>query len=150
MVYDCCHHGAKRYCNTSRMRASERQSKPPAQHYCHLPFSNSRYNQRGIAPNGKAPPLPAQLRQALDALPDTLLGKRDHALLVMGFAGAFRRSELVALTMGDVQTTHGSLGLPVKNACSLALFYRIRKPCIKIDKWPLRAKNKENSPRSSR
>jgi site-specific recombinase XerD len=64
---------------------------------------------KGMAPNGKAPLLPAQLRQAIDALPDTLLGKRDHALLVIGFAGAFRRSELVALTMEDIQTTHEGL-----------------------------------------
>ncbi len=59
---------------------------------------------KGMAPNGKAPLLPAQLRQAIDALPDTLLGKRDHALLVIGFAGAFRRSELVVLRMEDIQT----------------------------------------------
>jgi hypothetical protein len=45
---------------------------------------------KGMAPNGKAPLLPAQLRQAIDALPNTLIGKRDHALLVIGFAGAFR------------------------------------------------------------
>lgn len=64
---------------------------------------------KGMAPNGKAPLLPAQLRQAIEALPDTLLGKRDHALLVIGFAGAFRRSELVALTMEDIQTTHEGL-----------------------------------------
>jgi hypothetical protein len=38
---------------------------------------------KGMAPNGKAPLLPAQLLQAIVALPDTLLGKRDHALLVM-------------------------------------------------------------------
>ena len=29
-------------------------------------------------------------------LPDTLTGKRDRALLTLGLAGAFRRSELVA------------------------------------------------------
>jgi integrase len=62
-----------------------------------------------MAPNGKAPLPPAQLRQAIDALPDTLLGKRDHAVLVIGFAGAFRRSELVALTMDDIQTTREGL-----------------------------------------
>lgn len=64
---------------------------------------------KGMAPRGKAPLLPAQLRQVVDALPDTLTGKRDHALLVVGFAGAFRRSELVALTMEDVQTTRDGL-----------------------------------------
>ncbi|MDP4026314.1 site-specific integrase [Methylobacterium sp. NEAU 140] len=34
--------------------------------------------------------------------PDTLTGKRDRALLALGFAGAFRRSELVALDVADL------------------------------------------------
>ena len=34
--------------------------------------------------------------------PDTLAGKRDRALLALGFAGAFRRSELVALDVADL------------------------------------------------
>jgi integrase len=38
----------------------------------------------------------------LDACPDTLKGKRDRALLALGFAGAFRRSELVALNVTDL------------------------------------------------
>ncbi len=33
----------------------------------------------------------------LSRVPDTLTGKRDKALLALGFAGAFRRSELVAI-----------------------------------------------------
>ncbi len=33
---------------------------------------------------------------------DTLRGRRDRALLLVGFAGAFRRSELVSLDVGDV------------------------------------------------
>ncbi|MGY2052275.1 site-specific integrase [Methylobacterium sp. JK268] len=35
--------------------------------------------------------------------PQTLTGKRDRALLAHGFAGAFRRSELVALDVEDLQ-----------------------------------------------
>jgi hypothetical protein len=62
-----------------------------------------------MAPNGKAPLLPVQLRQAIDVLPDTLLGKRDHAVLVIGIAGAFCRSELVALMMKDIQATREGL-----------------------------------------
>jgi site-specific recombinase XerD len=34
--------------------------------------------------------------------PATMRGKRDRALLALGFAGAFRRSELVALTVADL------------------------------------------------
>jgi site-specific recombinase XerD len=33
---------------------------------------------------------------------DSLQGKRDRALLLLGFAGAFRRSELVAITVEDL------------------------------------------------
>ena len=33
----------------------------------------------------------------LKKLPDTLMGHRDRALLLIGFGGALRRSELVAL-----------------------------------------------------
>jgi integrase len=43
---------------------------------------------------------------------DTLVGKRDRAILLLGFAGAFRRSELVALDMADIEPT--DLGLRVK------------------------------------
>ncbi len=44
----------------------------------------------------------------MGALPDDLAGKRDRALLLIGWAGAFRRSELVALTVEDlVETTEG-------------------------------------------
>jgi integrase len=35
--------------------------------------------------------------------PDSLKGKRDRALLLLGFAGAFRRSELVALDLADIE-----------------------------------------------
>ena len=36
-------------------------------------------------------------------IPDTLAGKRDKALILIGFAAALRRSELVALTLADVE-----------------------------------------------
>ena len=37
------------------------------------------------------------------AAPDTLAGLRDRALLLLGFAGALRRSELVALNVDDLE-----------------------------------------------
>jgi integrase len=43
------------------------------------------------------------LRLLVGVLPDGLPGKRDAALLLLGFAGAFRRSELVALTVRDIE-----------------------------------------------
>ncbi len=59
----------------------------------------------GAAPRGKAPVVTADLKAMVDRLPDSLLGLRDRALLLFGFAGAFRRSELVGLTVADVQFT---------------------------------------------
>jgi site-specific recombinase XerD len=43
--------------------------------------------------------------------PDRLSGLRDRALLLLGFAGAFRRSELVALDVSDI--TEAKTGLLV-------------------------------------
>ena len=51
----------------------------------------------GAAKQGKAPATADVLTSMLALCPDTLIGKRDRALLALGFAGAFRRSELVAL-----------------------------------------------------
>ncbi|WP_245921006.1 site-specific integrase [Melghirimyces profundicolus] len=59
---------------------------------------------KGMYQEGKAPILVEDLRQIAETLPDTLTGKRDRALLLVGFAGGFRRSELVSVDVGDVQT----------------------------------------------
>ena len=49
-----------------------------------------------------APILAADLRRMVAAQPDTLAGRRNRALLAIGWAGAMRRSELAALDVGDV------------------------------------------------
>lgn len=65
----------------------------------------------GTAPDQKAPAIASDIRLMLNSLPlsikatnpaarDRLLS-RDRALLLVGFAGGFRRSELTALTIGD-------------------------------------------------
>lgn len=48
------------------------------------------------------------VRAMLNALPDGLLGQRDRALLLLGFAGGFDRSELIELDVADVQFTAAS------------------------------------------
>jgi integrase len=50
----------------------------------------------------KTPALTEYLRLMVRAMPDSLLGSRDRALLLIGFAGAFRRSELVSLDVEDL------------------------------------------------
>ena len=56
----------------------------------------------GTAPDRKAPATADLILDMLAHCPPTLAGKRDRALLALGFAGAFRRSELVALTVADL------------------------------------------------
>lgn len=57
----------------------------------------------GAAPVKKAAATADIVGGMLNACPDTLGGKRDRALLCLGFAGAFRRSELVALNVEDLK-----------------------------------------------
>lgn len=57
----------------------------------------------GVASRGKSPTVTEELRALLDTLdPTTLLGLRDRALLLIGFAGCYRRSELVAIDHAHV------------------------------------------------
>jgi site-specific recombinase XerD len=57
---------------------------------------------KGAAQDGKRPLYTHQLRAIVRALPENLQGRRDRALLLVGFAGGFRRSELAALTLENV------------------------------------------------
>jgi integrase len=59
--------------------------------------------RQGTAQRQAKPLLKEDLIAALDAMGDTLRDVRDRALLLIGFAGAFRRSELVALDKGDIE-----------------------------------------------
>jgi len=62
----------------------------------------------GTAPAQKTALLTAELRALLAATdPDGLAGARDRALLLLGFAGGFRRSELVSLTVDLEETADG-------------------------------------------
>jgi site-specific recombinase XerD len=45
---------------------------------------------------------PSRIHAVADHLPAGLIGHRDRALLLLGFAGGFRRSELVALTVAEL------------------------------------------------
>jgi site-specific recombinase XerC len=43
-------------------------------------------------------------------------GLRDRALLLLGFAGAFRRSELVALNVGDLEFCDSGLRVTIRKS----------------------------------
>ena len=67
--------------------------------------------EKGTAQAVKAPILIDKLRLAINSLPDTMRGHRDRALLLLGFAAALRRSELVALDVADLEQTDEGLKL---------------------------------------
>lgn len=82
----------------------------------------------GIRRDRATPPKRAEalgltmLRVVLEAIPrvgwpQALIGRRDAAILLMGFAGAFRRSELAGLVVDDV-VIHIDDGLRVRLATS--------------------------------
>jgi site-specific recombinase XerD len=73
-------------------------------------------NTLGVAPQGKSPILVEDLRRMLQHAPNDLMGLRDRALLLLGFAGAFRRSELVSLNVEDVEFTRAGLIITLRRS----------------------------------
>lgn len=57
----------------------------------------------GTKPTRKAPVTADAMKRILRKIPGDLTGKRDRALLLIGFAAALRRSELVALQVSDLE-----------------------------------------------
>jgi len=70
----------------------------------------------GTAPIRKAPATVDLLRRMLDVQPDTLIGRRNRALLALGFAGALRRSELVTLDVTDLVSQEGGALLTLRRS----------------------------------
>jgi integrase len=75
---------------------------------------------RATPPNRRTPLLLADIRTLMISIdesagvwPAGVSARRDAALLLMGFAGAHRRSELTALTLADI-TLHVTDGLHVR------------------------------------
>jgi integrase len=71
----------------------------------------------GTASTAKTPARIDELRTMVGALDlDRLIGARDRALLVVGFAGALRRSELVALDVSDVSELADGLRVLIRRS----------------------------------
>lgn len=70
----------------------------------------------GTAPTQKAPVVDELLAAMLATLNEDLRGHRDRALLTLGWSGAFRRSELVALTVANVARSSEGLIVTVRRS----------------------------------
>jgi site-specific recombinase XerD len=70
----------------------------------------------GTAPTQKAAATADVITAMLMHAPPTLTGVRDRALLALGFAGAFRRSELAALDVEDLREDKDGLRVRVRRS----------------------------------
>jgi site-specific recombinase XerD len=70
----------------------------------------------GAARNKKAPAVAAKMHSMVATAPEGLAGLRDRALLLLGFAGAFRRSELVALDVADLEENETGLLVSIRSS----------------------------------
>jgi integrase len=70
----------------------------------------------GTARRQKAPATVDRLEAMLAAIRDTLPGARDRAMILIGFAGALRRSELVALEVDDIERRPQGIRLHIRRS----------------------------------
>jgi integrase len=70
----------------------------------------------GTAQRGARPLLRDELFRTLDAIGDSVKDARDRALLLVGFAAGFRRSELVGLDVPDIETVSQGLVIHLRRS----------------------------------
>jgi site-specific recombinase XerD len=71
----------------------------------------------GTAPAAqKAAALTVDIRAMVSAADAGLIGTRDRALVLLGFAGAFRRSELIGLDVADLEFNHDGLTVSLRRS----------------------------------
>jgi integrase len=70
----------------------------------------------GTAAAQKIPTLTDDIRAMVGMADAGLIGLRDRALILLGFAGAFRRSEIVALDIGDLDFGRDGLTITLRRS----------------------------------
>lgn len=92
----------------------------------------------------KAPATAETVRKMVRKAPDDLAGLRDRALILLGFAAALRRSELVALDVADLERAPDGIVLHVRRSKTdqdgagqeIAVPRGSKlKPCEALDAW---------------
>jgi integrase len=72
--------------------------------------------KQGTAQKQAKPLLKEQLFAILDPMGDSVKDVRDRALLLLGFAGGFRRSELVGLDVADIETVRQGIIITLRHS----------------------------------
>jgi site-specific recombinase XerD len=70
----------------------------------------------GTAPNKKQPATAERVAAMLAHMPHDTTGKRDRALILLGMAGAMRRSELVGLNVEDLAETVSGIDVSIRKS----------------------------------
>jgi integrase len=70
----------------------------------------------GSAPSKKTPAIAERIVAMAPIAGERLIATRDRALLLIGFAGAFRRSELVALDVEDIEEIPEGLRITIRRS----------------------------------
>ena len=70
----------------------------------------------GTAQHGKAPLLSADIRRIVAARREDMLGLRDAALVLVGFAGGFRRSELAGIYLCDLKLSADGVVVTIRKS----------------------------------
>ncbi len=95
---------------------------------------------KGESPEKKVAATAAIIQQLLAAIPDDLRGKRDRAILLVGFAGALRRSELAAICVDRLEKTDRGLRLTIpQTKGSQTTAVSVPRPYGQTELCPVRA-----------
>lgn len=98
--------------------------------------------EMGMQPNQKRPVDDAELSQIVAAQGHDLAGLRDRSLLTLGWFGAFRRSELAALTVSDIAYRTEGIVVTVRRSKSDQEGHGAKKGipyAARVDMCPVRA-----------
>ena len=72
--------------------------------------------EKGTMPNKKTAAVIEDIRAMVNNLGGSLIDIRDRALVLIGFAGAFRRSELVAVMIDDIEFNRDGLTITLQHS----------------------------------
>ena len=73
-------------------------------------------NMIGTSQVRKSPVLTEDLKQMVSVYDESLIGKRNRAILLIGFGGAFRRSEIVSLRMEDFHFNKNGIEITLRKS----------------------------------